>query len=168
MRTGCPGTDGHSRPIHSLRPVSGNCLSPSRPVHWSQSSPEGFASPLCWVQRREEATSRFPPTASWVLLCHGAGLNHLGASWVLQVPPYGTNQQLLQPAGRLGHAGGAGERCCAGRGAPAVPVGFGGAVGPRTFSLFSAHRVWRPLGSATGLTVPSCARGCVTWGLSSL
>uniref|UniRef100_A0A8C0HHK0 alanine--glyoxylate transaminase n=1 Tax=Buteo japonicus TaxID=224669 RepID=A0A8C0HHK0_9AVES len=38
-------------------------LSPPHPVHWSQSSPEGFASPLCWVQRREEATSWYHHTA---------------------------------------------------------------------------------------------------------
>ena len=174
MRAGCPGTDGRSRPTHSLRPSSGAAcsarLGPCLPITLSagQKAALGDLHPLCAGCRGVRMPHPgFPAPRAGVLLCRGPGRTRLGAPWVLQVPSHGTDQQLLQPAGRLGHAGGAGERHWAGSGAPAVLVGFGGAVGARTFSLLSAHRVWRALGSATGPTAPSCARGCVTWGSSS-
>lgn len=178
-----PRTGGRSRPPQPL-PWLGGCLSyrswalsPHHPVHWSQSGPGAFASPPHWCRGAEDAAPWFPPCPlqAGVLLCRGSGQSHRGAPWVLQVPPHSPDQQLLQPAGRLGHAGRAGEWRQAGGRTAAVPVVLRGAAGARktplaarTFSLLSARRVWRALGNATGPTAPSCARGCATWGLSSL
>lgn len=58
------------------------------------------------------------------------GLSPPGCCWVLQVPPHSTHQQLLQPAGGLGHAGGDGEQRGTGhRVIPAPWQGLGGATG---------------------------------------
>lgn len=130
MRAGCPRTDGRSRPpaaftlFQVLPALRGSGPVSALPCWLVTKRPQGICSPPALAAGEGAHCTPLPPRCE---LCQ----MRPAAPWVLQVPPHSANQQLLQPAGRLGRAGRAGERCQAGRGAPAVPVGLGGAVGAR-------------------------------------
>lgn len=145
-------------------PCDARALSPHCPAGWSQSGPGEFATPPHWLQGRERTAPR-SPTAASSAKCTQLPLGFCRYHHTAPINSFFSLREGLAMLAEL--VSGAGQ--AGGTGSAGGAWGSGGCQEVEgTFCvLLSAHRVWRARGNATGPAVPSCARVCGTWGLSS-